>query len=729
MGDIKGGSVNCVESDYSNVADILAAMAVPTYVLPGDNEWTDCNDPEEAWNFWSSYFLGFENDFCGTPPVEYLPGRPANFAFVKSGVLFIGINHVGGVNQDPVEKATRLTDIANWISQELTAKSAVVRSAVIFAQASPLVEPFETLFTTAATSFGKPVAYIHGDDHVWMFDFPLAGAPNVRRIEVERGILSEPPIRVTATMDPNPINAFVVERDPWPPGAPAFNHPPCADAGLDFITDTGAVPILDAIASDDGVPTALLTTSWSKVTGPGTVLLGNPQALSTAVSFGAPGTYALRLSADDGELTTTSHLHVLVRGSSGGDADSDGISDDVDNCPALANAAQADFDSDGFGDDCDPDADGDGFDAILEHGGDCADDDPAVDPNPLTPENCSDAIDNNCDGATDAADPQCGACPPGFDPDLDGLCSWEDICPDDFDPGQSDSDGDGFGDACDLCPGLATINADPDGDGLCHDNCPAIWNPGQSDGDGDGVGDACDACGVDGSGGSCAPLGDVLDASLLDPDDDGEEPVASGAVVLNSSDLELSNDAGVLQIVGLRHRNVGIPRGSVIHRAHLQFRAHDLTSGPAVLMIEGEAADDSAPLSTSTGDLSERVRTVAWAGWSPPDWTALGEAGPAQRSADLKDIVQELVDRPGWASGSALTLLVSAMDSATNRIATSRDAAANAVTLHVEYTPTNPVVTLSAPAPGATSSEPEVVTFAGSASDPEDGDVTASLAW
>jgi thrombospondin type 3 repeat protein len=44
------------------------------------------------------------------------------------------------------------------------------------------------------------------------------------------------------------------------------------------------------------------------------------------------------------------------------DADGDGINDDVDNCPAVPNADQADLDADGQGDVCDSDIDGDGFD-------------------------------------------------------------------------------------------------------------------------------------------------------------------------------------------------------------------------------------------------------------------------------------------------------------------------------------------------------------------------------
>src|SRR5438067_1003993 len=52
------------------------------------------------------------------------------------------------------------------------------------------------------------------------------------------------------------------------------------------------------------------------------------------------------------------------------DLDGDGVANDVDNCPTIANADQRDFDADGIGDVCDhcphlasatdPDADGDG---------------------------------------------------------------------------------------------------------------------------------------------------------------------------------------------------------------------------------------------------------------------------------------------------------------------------------------------------------------------------------
>ena len=725
LGDLKEDELVCPESQYITAANILGALAVPTFVVPGDNEWTDCSDQAQGWARWTTHLMGFEENFCGAPDVESQAIRPENFAFVKDGVVFIGIHHVGGLNQDPVEQAARLQDDADWVSQQLAAKVAVVRAAVVFAHESPLVEPFETAFRAAAATFGKPVAYIHGDNREWKLDFPFP-EQNILRVQLERGLLADPPIRVTVTMDHDPAGAFVIERDPWPAGSTPLNRPPCADAGPDFFADVGVPANLSALASDDGVPAATLTTLWSKLSGPGSATFGNIFVSATTVTFGAPGVYELQYEADDGALSTTSSLYVLVHGSSGSDSDSDGQTDDVDNCPATANGGQTDADADGFGDACDPDVDGDGYRA----GADCDDTDPAISPSPLTVENCGDAIDNNCDGATDAADLQCGACPAGYDPDGDAVCDWDDICPIDFDPGQEDTDGDGVGDACDICPASATLNEDPDGDGICQDNCPAIANPTQDDVDGDGVGDVCDACDLDGTGGSCTPMGSSIDVPVLGTDDDAEEKVPSGIISLTSSDLDMVNDNGKFQMVGLRFQALGVPRGATIHRAYVQFVADEAHSDPATLIIEGEAADDSVPFSAIPFDLSSRIPTAAWAGWAPAAWLAPGDAGARQRTSDLSGVVQEIVDRPGWTSGAALSLFLRGLDTASTRVSESRDGGApNAASLHVEYTPQVPIVAIESPLDGANAIQADPVTFQASALDPQEGDLAANLSW
>ena len=77
------------------------------------------------------------------------------------------------------------------------------------------------------------------------------------------------------------------------------------------------------------------------------------------------------------------------------------------------------------------------------------------------------------------------------DRDGDGVENQDDNCQWVENSEQLDSDGDGFGDACDFCDGNGPY--DTDQDELCDqdDNCYSVPNPGQEDTDGDGLGDVC----------------------------------------------------------------------------------------------------------------------------------------------------------------------------------------------------------------------------------------------
>jgi len=113
------------------------------------------------------------------------------------------------------------------------------------------------------------------------------------------------------------------------------------------------------------------------------------------------------------------------------DSDVDGIDDDLDNCPQVANPDQSDVDADGRGDACD-----------------------------------------------DVND----------DVDADGVHNDLDNCRFVANPDQGDVDNDGVGDACD------EVNDDVDADGVFNqdDNCPQVANPNQLDTDRDGLGNLCD---------------------------------------------------------------------------------------------------------------------------------------------------------------------------------------------------------------------------------------------
>jgi hypothetical protein len=84
------------------------------------------------------------------------------------------------------------------------------------------------------------------------------------------------------------------------PGTTSGNQPPTVGAGTDQIIDLPAnggpaSTNLDGNATDDGLPNppASVTTTWSKVNGPGTVTFGNPNLVDTTASFTTDGLYAL----------------------------------------------------------------------------------------------------------------------------------------------------------------------------------------------------------------------------------------------------------------------------------------------------------------------------------------------------------------------------------------------------------------------------------------------------
>ncbi len=126
----------------------------------------------------------------------------------------------------------------------------------------------------------------------------------------------------------------------------------------------------------------------------------------------------------------------------------------------------------------------------------------------------------------------------GTDSDGDGIPDDDDNCPDDYNPDQEDTDGDGIGDACD---------DDLDGDDIANDadNCAFVYNPTQEDCDDDGIGDVCDCPGdVD-----CDRDVDLSDLAQLlanygtttgttyaqgDLDDDGDVDLSDLALLLSN---------------------------------------------------------------------------------------------------------------------------------------------------------------------------------------------------
>lgn len=196
------------EAEYHSTADLLTTgNTIPTWIVPGDNEWSDLEDPSQGWSWWQKYYSKFEERFQPPWKTERQPERPENFVFVRKGVVFIGINLVGGRIHNPKEWLVRLPQDAAWIKKVLTRPSMTdVRAAVIFCQANALTirpgepkekfDPFLIPFRQAAAEWKKPLLFLHADGHVWIDNQPWP-EKNIRRIQVDKWDTKHPTVQFT----------------------------------------------------------------------------------------------------------------------------------------------------------------------------------------------------------------------------------------------------------------------------------------------------------------------------------------------------------------------------------------------------------------------------------------------------------------------------------------------------------------------------------------------------
>ncbi len=204
LGDIAKGSQALPEWYYAGVAALLKTSHKPVYVVLGDNEWNDLEDPAIGWRHWQKYFEGFHRNFDNAPATRTQPAQPDNFAFVQNGVLVIGLNIVGGKVHDQADWTRRHKHDMAWVDECLERYGPKVRAAVVCAQASPNEAKngdFFTPFVARVAAFEKPVLYLHGDGHVYKLVSPWR-VPNLVRAQVD-AVGTNPPLLVTVTEDPD----------------------------------------------------------------------------------------------------------------------------------------------------------------------------------------------------------------------------------------------------------------------------------------------------------------------------------------------------------------------------------------------------------------------------------------------------------------------------------------------------------------------------------------------
>ncbi len=117
------------------------------------------------------------------------------------------------------------------------------------------------------------------------------------------------------------------------------------------------------------------------------------------------------------------------------------------------------------------------------------------------------------------------------------------------------------------------------------------------------------------------------------------------------------------QRVGLRFTDINIPQGTNIISASIQFTAdgndYDMHSEATNLNIFVEASNNAIRYGGGVSNIGSRnyydSNPVAWV---PAPWITQNENGPAQKTPDLTNLVQMIVNRTGWRENNAIAFKI-----------------------------------------------------------------------
>ncbi|MBW8333580.1 MAG: metallophosphoesterase, partial [Prolixibacteraceae bacterium] len=145
--------------------------------------------------------------------------------------------------------------------------------------------------------------------------------------------------------------------------------------------------------------------------------------------------------------------------------------------------------------------------------------------------------------------------------------------------------------------------------------------------------------------------------------DDVEQRTDNGAMDLDGDTSTKSlqmfrayggTSTGTLNLWGLRFPNINIPPGATINTANVTFRANATSGATASRMtFYGQLNENPATFTTSANNVSSRAKTTAAATWEVTQWTS----GSDYSTPSLTEIVQEIIDQPGWAANNALVII------------------------------------------------------------------------
>jgi hypothetical protein len=259
------GLLPCLDDNYKAIYDSFQSVRHPFILTPGDNDWTDCHlvkdpkiDPlERLAKVRAMFFPAGKSLGQRTIAVQSQKADPAHAKFVENlrwsigGVTFATLHIVGSNDNfgrtpemDAEQRERKAANIAWMRAAFAKAKSDGSRGLVFMTQANPGFEnywpsvakgryfspfvprgqpvpsypaAFDDYITALAEeleSYDKPVAYLHGDTHLFRIDKPLYSKKTNRLFENFTRVetFGNPDTHwVRVTVDPRDVQLFRFE--------------------------------------------------------------------------------------------------------------------------------------------------------------------------------------------------------------------------------------------------------------------------------------------------------------------------------------------------------------------------------------------------------------------------------------------------------------------------------------------------------------------------------------
>lgn len=208
VGDIKSGGEPCSDAVFDDRLGLFDASPVPFVLVPGDNDWSDCNrlaagryDPLERLDALRARFfpagssLGRQR-MAVVSQAESMPGSPfrENRMWHHGAASFVTLNVPGPSNRrgrglsTPIEFIVRNRANLAWLARGFDeAGKRGSRLMVVAMQANPWIEDFVngeprrgfaellTALRDHSQAFDGEVLLLHGDQHLPILDQPMTG--------------------------------------------------------------------------------------------------------------------------------------------------------------------------------------------------------------------------------------------------------------------------------------------------------------------------------------------------------------------------------------------------------------------------------------------------------------------------------------------------------------------------------------------------------------------------